>query len=743
IMLNLSQSGHPGGSRSKVHALVVTLLSGAMKWDIRNPGKRFSDRFILSAGHTNPAVYGALAVFNEALRRKYNSTGDTKYLNPKGADFTLTWEDILTLRKIGGLSGHAEMEGKTLFFKANTGPSGHGFPMAAGQAFALKHAGYENVKVFALEGEGGLTAGVTHETRNSAYGLGLGNLVTLVDWNNFGIDDRPFSDVIHGTPDDWFKPYGWKVVGTENGSNFESLVGAYSELLADESDKPKVLWFKTQKGRGYGVFDNASHGAPHKRNSELFWNTKLEFSEKYNLKFDHINKLGFDDYESNRDQMADCMETVMSLFDNQDGLLDYLADTLIEFGESVSDNIENNKFDKNPLDDSALYDYKNFPIYKTPGEKAPNRAGFAAFGSWVNTFSKQKYGRPLFLVSSADLAGSTNISGFSKGYDGAEDFGMYNRETNPKGVLLPQAITEFANAGIMAGISSVNLSSNPYDEFNGYLTASSTYGAFAYLKYGIMRIYSQMAQDSQLKLGKTIWVAGHSGPETGEDSRTHFGIFSPGVTQLFPEGQILNLHPWEYNEVPVMLAESLKTDIPIIVLHLTRPPVVIPDREKLGISSHFEASKGAYIIRDYDSKREKEGIVIIRGTKATEELITLLPKFEDEGPNVKIISASSYGLFKMQSEEYQNSIIAQDEWNDAMIITNSGINLMSNWIKNPIVKHYSVSADWDNKWRSGGSINEVLDEAHLTAKWQWLAILKFALERNKRIQQINQMTPNH
>ena len=615
--------------------------------------------------------------------------------------------------------------------------------MAAGQAFALKHAGYENVKVFALEGEGGLTAGVTHETRNSAYGLGLGNLVTLVDWNNFGIDDRPFSDVIHGTPDDWFKPYGWKVVGTENGSNFESLVGAYSELLADESDKPKVLWFKTQKGRGYGVFDNASHGAPHKRNSELFWNTKLEFSEKYNLKFDHINKLGFDDYESNRDQMADCMETVMSLFDNQDGLLDYLADTLIEFGESVSDNIENNKFDKNPLDDSALYDYKNFPIYKTPGEKAPNRAGFAAFGSWVNTFSKQKYGRPLFLVSSADLAGSTNISGFSKGYDGAEDFGMYNRETNPKGVLLPQAITEFANAGIMAGISSVNLSSNPYDEFNGYLTASSTYGAFAYLKYGIMRIYSQMAQDSQLKLGKTIWVAGHSGPETGEDSRTHFGIFSPGVTQLFPEGQILNLHPWEYNEVPVMLAESLKTDIPIIVLHLTRPPVVIPDREKLGISSHFEASKGAYIIRDYDSKREKEGIVIIRGTKATEELITLLPKFEDEGPNVKIISASSYGLFKMQSEEYQNSIIAQDEWNDAMIITNSGINLMSNWIKNPIVKHYSVSADWDNKWRSGGSINEVLDEAHLTAKWQWLAILKFALERNKRIQQINQMTPNH
>ena len=40
IMLNLSQSGHPGGSRSKVHALVVTLLSGAMRWDIRDAGKK-------------------------------------------------------------------------------------------------------------------------------------------------------------------------------------------------------------------------------------------------------------------------------------------------------------------------------------------------------------------------------------------------------------------------------------------------------------------------------------------------------------------------------------------------------------------------------------------------------------------------------------------------------------------------------------------------------------------------------
>ena len=60
IMLNLRQSGHPGGSRSKVHAMVVALLSGAMRWDIRDPTKRFSDRFVLVAGHDNPMVYATL-----------------------------------------------------------------------------------------------------------------------------------------------------------------------------------------------------------------------------------------------------------------------------------------------------------------------------------------------------------------------------------------------------------------------------------------------------------------------------------------------------------------------------------------------------------------------------------------------------------------------------------------------------------------------------------------------------------
>jgi hypothetical protein len=56
ITLNYRQSGHPGGSRSKVHGLIATLLSRVMRWDIRQPEKRFGDRFVLAAGHTIPAT---------------------------------------------------------------------------------------------------------------------------------------------------------------------------------------------------------------------------------------------------------------------------------------------------------------------------------------------------------------------------------------------------------------------------------------------------------------------------------------------------------------------------------------------------------------------------------------------------------------------------------------------------------------------------------------------------------------
>ena len=198
LMLNYRQSGHPGGSRSKVHALLSLLLSGSMRFDLRHPDKTFNDRFVLIAGHTIPLVYAVLATLHESLRLRHAETGDTRFAVANPERWQLTWEDLLLLRRNKGLPGHAEFEGKTLFVRFNTGPSGHGFPPAVGMALALKRSGAEGVRVFAMEGEGGATAGAAHESMNSAWGLGLDNLHLLLDWNDYGIDTRPASSVVYG-----------------------------------------------------------------------------------------------------------------------------------------------------------------------------------------------------------------------------------------------------------------------------------------------------------------------------------------------------------------------------------------------------------------------------------------------------------------------------------------------------------------------------------------------------------------
>ncbi|MDZ7400935.1 MAG: transketolase [candidate division KSB1 bacterium] len=750
MMLNLRQSGHPGGSRSKVHFFLVTMLSGVMRYDIRHPEKRFADRFILVGGHTVPLIYAALAVLNEALRRKFKQTGDPKYKIPNEAERALYWEDLLTLRHNKGLPGHAEMGGKTLFLKFNTGPSGHGSPAAAGEALALKLAGADDIRVFAVEGEGGSTAGCTHETQNSAWGLGLNNLYYLFDWNDYGIDDHPMSSIIYGTPADWFGAHGWRVFGTEKGMEWPSVTRTILEMIYSENKekRPNIAWFKTRKGRNYGVYDNKSHGTPHKpMNSPLFWETTKIFTERYGIEFEGFGQPAPETHAAQVEQTRNNLQRVMQLYDHDPELLDYVADTLVELGESIPEQKTTlfYDFNKNPFKDPVFTDYRNYPadIFAKPGQKEPNRAGLSKFGAWINAKCYEKYGRPMFIAMSADLADSTNISGFAKGYGNFKGFGVYDRNGNPQGCLLPQAITEFTNAGISAGIATVNLSERPFEEFNGFYAACSTYGSFIYLKYGPMRLFSQLAQDSEIKVGKVLWIAGHSGPETAEDSRTHFGIFAPGVSQLFPEGQVINLYPWEHNEVAPMLGAALATDKPIIILHLTRPPIEIPDRQKLGIASHFEAAKGAYLIRDYKPNLPKMGTIFVQGTSTTANLIKILPRLEEAGFNVKLVAAVSYELFKLQPESYQKSIVSDSDWLDSTVITNTARRNMHDWIFSKISEQYAMCSDWDNRWRTGGSVEELCEEAHISPNWLFKGIERFVKEREQRLQMVKAMLPKN
>jgi transketolase len=746
LMLNYRQSGHPGGSRSKVHAFLSLLLSGSMRYDLRHPDKPFNDRFVLIAGHTIPLVYAVLATFNESLSLRHEETGDDRYTVANAGRWMLRWPDLMRLRRNKGLPGHAEFEGKTLFVRFNTGPSGHGFPPAVGMALALRRAGAGGVRVFAMEGEGGATAGAAHESMNSAWGLGLDNLTLLMDWNDFGIDERPASSVVYGTPVDWFGSAGWRCYGTEKGMEFPPVLTSILQAVnePDKGQRPAMVWFRTRKGREYGKYDAASHGAAHKMNSPEFWETKRPFQEKYGVAFEGFGEAAPADKDTLNAQMKHNFEIVMGVMKDDPALVRYLSDRLVEIGDSVPDRPEGYRLaakTSNPWHDERLTDFAGYPpeMWVPAGKQAPNRQALATWGSWVNSFVKKEYGRPLFIAMSADLAESTNIAGFARPFGAMDNYGDYERTSSPEGVLLPQEITEFTNSGICAGISSVNFSTKPTEEFNGFGSAHSTYGSFSYLKYGLMRLYSQLAQDCDFKVGPVIWVAGHSGPETAEDSRTHFGIFSPSVTQLFPEGHVADLHPWDANEVPVLLAAALKAKFPILALHLTRPAIETPDRPALGIPSHFEAARGAYIMRDYEAGKPRGGCVIVQGMTSTNNVARAIPELAKRGLNMKIVAAPSPQLFNLQAESYREKVLPASDRMDAMGVTNRSRDSIRRWLATDIALEYTLSADWDNRWRTGGSVDEIVAEARLDVKSIIEGIERFARDREGRLARVERM----
>ena len=211
------------------------------------------------------------------------------------------------------------------------------------------------------------------------------------------------------------------------------------------------------------------------------------------------------------------------------------------------------------------------------------------------------------------------------------------------------------------------------------------------------------------------------------------------MTQLFPEGKVIDLHPWEYNEVPVVLGAALATDVPIVALHLTRPAIELPDRDALGMPSHFEAARGAYVLRRFRPDQPPMGAVFVQGTTTTANLVKALPDLDARGLNVKIVAAISPQLFRMQPAEYRESVIAPADLLDAMAITNRTVKLMRDWVSGPLAAEYSMGADWDDRWRTGGSVDEVMDEAHLSKEHILGGIERFVRDRPRRLERLHDL----
>ena len=191
---------------------------------------------------------------------------------------------------------------------------------------------------------------------------------------------------------------------------------------------PTAFWAKTRKGRGYLKYDNASHGSPHPMNSELFWRTKAGFAESYGARFVNFGGAAPAGAAMEAEFKAN-LEAVIDVLRNDSALVDALAERLLAIAESVPDELPGFRLDAkgNPFLDGRLFDFRNYPdeLFAKPGEKRANREALGRWGAWVNALGARGYGRPLFIASSADLAGSTNIAGFGGPQGDFQGYGWY------------------------------------------------------------------------------------------------------------------------------------------------------------------------------------------------------------------------------------------------------------------------------------------------------------------------------
>ncbi len=235
-MVHRAQLGHPGGDFSAIDIL-ATLYFGVMRYDAKKPDLPGRDRFIMSKGHATGAIYAALCAAGY-FPEEWLAT----YMKPQS--------------KLNGHPNRNYLPG----IETNTGPLGHGFPVAVGIAIAARLAGSDH-RTFVLTGDGEQQEGSNWEAAMVAGHRKLSNLTLIVDRNRLqqgaGTEETSGLDPL----DRKYEAFGWDVTMVD-GHDHAALLAL---LGAKAGDKPRCIIANTVKGKGVSFMENQAkwhHAVP-------------------------------------------------------------------------------------------------------------------------------------------------------------------------------------------------------------------------------------------------------------------------------------------------------------------------------------------------------------------------------------------------------------------------------------------------------------------------------------------------
>jgi transketolase len=159
------------------------------------------------------------------------------------------------------LNGHPDRN-KVPGVEANTGPLGHGLPIAVGAAKAAKMTG-GSWRTFVLTGDGELQEGSNWEAAMAASQFGLDNLILIIDRNRLQQGDSTESTIALEPLADRWRAFGWAVREVD-GHDVDQLIGTFRSVPF-QSGSPNCVIANTRKGRGVSFMEDRvewHHGVP-------------------------------------------------------------------------------------------------------------------------------------------------------------------------------------------------------------------------------------------------------------------------------------------------------------------------------------------------------------------------------------------------------------------------------------------------------------------------------------------------
>src|SRR5262245_28793896 len=228
-MIMQAGSGHIGSSFSSTD--LITWLWTEELVD-PNSGRAGADTYFSSKGHDAPALYALLIA-----------------LGKLDADF------LYRLRRLGGLPGHPDVE--TPFIATNTGSLGMGIAKAYGMARARRFTGARG-RIVVMTGDGELQEGQIWESLQPVANERLGEIIAIVDHNQFQSDTAVAAVSDLGPIEDKFRAFGWEVCRAD-GHDFRALSNVFAHFRT-VADKPKVLIADTIKGKGVSFMEGIACG---------------------------------------------------------------------------------------------------------------------------------------------------------------------------------------------------------------------------------------------------------------------------------------------------------------------------------------------------------------------------------------------------------------------------------------------------------------------------------------------------